>query len=223
MVLVVVPGDGERLIYVWPPRGGAHLELTTERVVAGLEGASWLHVSGIALRGEPAGSALLAGMETARSEGIPVSLDTNLRLENWGWEAGFRNTIERAMSLADVVFGNLVEEIVPLAAINDPGEALRALARPDRLVVGRLGAEGAIAHDGFQEVRMAGYQIEVVDTVGAGDAFDAGFIASRLSGSELEESLAFANAVAALGISQPGARTTPTAPEVLAFLAVQRT
>ena len=216
MVLVVVPADGDRLIYVWPPRGGAHLELTTDSVVAGLEGASWFHVSGIALRGEPAGTALLTAMEAACAAGIPVSLDTNLRLENWGWETGFRDTIDRAVDLADVVFGNLIEEIVPLAAGREPGEALRSLSRSDRLVVGRVGAGGAVAHDGNHE-------IDVVDTVGAGDAFDAGFIAARLEGAGLEESLAFANAVAALGISQRGARATPNAVAVAAFMADQRT
>jgi aminoimidazole riboside kinase len=223
MVLVVVPADGERLIYVWPPRGGAHLELTVDGVMEGLDGADWFHVSGIALRGEPAATALLTAMEAARAARIPVSLDTNLRLENWGWETGFRDTIDRAVDLADVVFGNLIEEIVPLASEHEPGEALRVLSRPDRLVIGRVGAGGAVAHDGNREVSVGGYEIDVVDTVGAGDAFDAGFIAARLESAGLSESLAYANAVAALGINRPGARSTPNAAEVTAFMVNQRT
>lgn len=218
MVLVVVPPDGERLIYVWPPRGGAHLELGAGEAVEGVQGASWLHVSGIALRGEPAAGSVLEAMDEARSGGAIVSLDLNLRLENWGWESGFRETITEAVERSDVVLGGAVDEFCPLVGVDDPLRAVARLAAADRLVVGRLGAEGAVAHDGARLYRAGGFEVEVVDTVGAGDAFDAGFIAARLREEPIEKALRYANGVAALTIGRPGARSTPSHEEVTAFV-----
>jgi len=218
MVLVVVPLGGERLIYVWPPRGGAHLELGVDDAVAGVENVSWLHVSGIALRGEPAAGSILTAMDTARSGGATVSLDVNLRLENWGWESGFRATIDQAMQRSDVVFGGAVDELCPLSDIGDPVEAVTGLATASRLVVGRLGAGGAIAHDSDRLFQAAGHEVEVVDTVGAGDAFDAGFIASRMRGESIDMALSYANGTAALTIGRSGARSTPSHEEVVSFI-----
>jgi len=218
MVLVVVPPGGERIIYVWPPRGGAHLEIGAEEAFAGVQGASWLHVSGIALRGEPASASILAAMDEARSGGATVSLDLNLRLENWGWESNFRETITDAVGRSDLVLGGAVEELCPLAGVGDPVFAVAELAIGDRMVVGRLGADGALAHDGDRSYRSEGFEVEVVDTVGAGDAFDAGFIAARLREEPIEKALRYANAVAAVTIGRSGARSTPTHEEVVALL-----
>ena len=97
MVIAIIQPDGERLIYVWPPTGGAHGALSAEAAVAAVEGATWLHVSGICLRVSPAADGLLAAMERARAAGVPVSFDLNLRLENWGWDDGFRGTVMAAV------------------------------------------------------------------------------------------------------------------------------
>lgn len=218
MVLVVVPADGERLIYVWPPRGGAHLELIVDAAATGLLDASWVHVSGIALRGEPAAASILEAMEGARSAGVPVSLDVNLRLENWGWEEGFRDTITAAIERSDIVLGGAVDEICPLVGSDDPPSAVAELAAGGRTVVGRLGAGGAIAHDGDRSYAAGGFDVEVVDTVGAGDAFDAGFIAARLRREPLDRALRYANGVAALTIGRQGARSTPGHDDVMRFV-----
>ncbi len=218
MVLVVVPPGGERLIYVWPPRGGAHLELGVDDAVAGVEDASWLHVSGIALRGEPAAGSILAAMDAARSSGAVVSLDVNLRLENWGWESDFRTTIDQAVGRSDVVFGGAADELCPLSDVGDPVQAVTGLATANRLVVGRLGAGGAVAHDGDRLYRAEGHEVEAVDTVGAGDAFDAGFIASRMRGESIDTALRYANATAGITIGRSGARSTPSHAEVVAFI-----
>ena len=218
MVIVVLPPGGERLIYVWPPRGGAHSMLDVQLATSAVEHADWVHVSGICLRVTPARDALLAAMEHARDLGIPVSLDLNLRLENWGWEAGFREVALDAVERSDIVLGSALDEITALGDDADPITAARALSVGDRVVVARLGADGAMAIDGHQVIRAPGLDVEVVDTVGAGDAFNAGFIAARLKGSELGESLRWGNAVAASTITEHGARSGPTRAELKALL-----
>ena len=210
MVIAVIRPDGERLIYVWPPTGGAHRAVSAEAAVAAVEGATWLHVSGICLRVSPAAEALLAAMEGAQAAGVPVSFDLNLRLENWGWDDGFREVVESAASLSDVVLGAAVDEIVPLVGIEDPVRAATTLAGDRRLVIARLGADGAVACSAAGAEAVDGFEVEVVDTAGAGDAFNAGFIAACLANADVVEAVGWGNAVAALSVSQPGARGAVT-------------
>ena len=217
-VVAVVQPDGDRLIYVWPPSGGAHGALQPSDAVDAVLGSTWLHVSGICLRLQPARDAVLAAMQRARADGIPVSFDLNLRLENWGWEAGFREVVAAAVEHADVVLGAASDEIGPLAGIDDPIEAARALAGADRLVIARLGAAGAVACSANEVVTVPGFEVAVVDTVGAGDAFDAGFIAARLRGEDVAGAVRWGNAVAGLTVSRPGARSSPARSEVEALL-----
>ena len=219
MVIVVVPPDGERLIYVWPPTGGAHGELRAETAERSVRDAEWLHVSGLCLRASPARDSVLGAMERARQLGVPVSFDLNLRLENWGWDDGFRRAVDDGIERSDVVLGAAVDEIIPLAGVADPVEAATALAGDDRLVIARLGSDGAVACFRDQTIRQPGFPVDVVDTVGAGDAFNAGFIAARHHhGADVSRALRWGNAVAALAIRRAGARSTPTLSEVEALL-----
>jgi fructokinase/2-dehydro-3-deoxygluconokinase len=157
-------------------------------------------------------------MQRARADGIPVSFDLNLRLENWGWEAGFREVAGTAVEHADVVLGAASDEIGPLAGIDDPVEAAKALAGDARLVIARLGAAGAVACSASDVTAASGIEVAVADTVGAGDAFNAGFIAARVRGDDVAEALRWGNAVAGLTVSRTGARSTPTRREVQAVL-----
>lgn len=217
-VIAVVQPDGERLIYVWPPSGGAHSALEPSHVVGAVSGSTWLHVSGICLRVEPARDAVLAAMERARADEIPVSFDVNLRLENWGWERGFREVVGAAVERADVVLGAASDEIGALAGIDDAAEAAAALAGDDRLVIARLGAAGAVACTAHEIWTAPGLDVSVADTVGAGDAFNAGFIAARLGGTNVDDALRWGNAVAGLTVSRTGARSTPGRREVEVLL-----
>jgi sugar/nucleoside kinase (ribokinase family) len=217
-VITVKQPDGERLIYVWPPSGGAHAVLEVDATTAAVSDVEWLHVSGICLRVRPAREALLAAMAQARADGVTVSFDLNLRLENWGWDDGFRDVVMAAVERSDVVLGAAGDEIGALAGSEDPIAAATALAGTKRTVVARLGAAGAIACCEGSVVAETGFEVAVVDTVGAGDAFNAGFIASRLRAGTMAEALRWGNAVAAISIGQPGARLTPSCAEVEVWL-----
>jgi aminoimidazole riboside kinase len=217
-VIAVVQPDGDRLIYVWPPRGGAHAALESRSALAAIGGASWLHVSGICLRVAPARYALLRAMEQARADGIAVSFDLNLRLENWGWDSGFADAVEAAIDHSDVVFGAASDEIGALTDLADPAVAAASLVGGRRVVVARLGADGAVACSPAGAVAVPGFAMPVVDTVGAGDAFNAGFIAARLRDLDLRDAVRWGNAVAGLTIAGIGARSTPALPDVEALL-----
>jgi sulfofructose kinase len=88
-----------------------------------------------------------------------------------------------------------------------------------RLVASTIGKDGVLAYFNGEYIHSPGFEIECVDTTGAGDAFHGGFIFGLLNKKSVEETFRFANAVAALKCRAVGARTAlPTRSEVEEFL-----
>ena len=210
MVMAMVEPDGERLIVVWPPKGGAHIHLTPEAInPAWLASATWLHTSGMCLRDSPVRETILYGMKQARKAGLTVSLDLNMRLELWGLDDETRAVFEQAIALSDVVFGNATEEIMPISRADSVEAAAQLLCDGQRIVVARQGGQGAIVATPQGTFHAPAFPAQVVDTLGAGDAFDGGFITARLAKMSIEEAARWGNAAAALKIGQSGARSSP--------------
>jgi sulfofructose kinase len=106
------------------------------------------------------------------------------------------------------------------------GGALEAIGREfaARLVCVTLGSEGSLAWCNGREIRTPGFPVDCVDSTGAGDAFRGGFAAAclRMPEADLEDVLAFANAVAALNCRALGARgSMPTVDEVEQLLSTR--
>ncbi len=148
----------------------------------------------------------------AKAAGIPTVVDVER----------VRPGVGDLLQRIDVI---IAAEQFPTALTGRPtGEALAAIAREfgAAVVVATLGPEGSLAWCGGREVRTEAYQVPVVDTTGAGDAFRGGFISGWLAHedrADLEEILAYANAVAALQCRGLGARQRiPYADEVTALL-----
>ena len=96
-----------------------------------------------------------------------------------------------------------------------------AYAVDGRTVIVRDGARGSIGltQDGLTE--SPAFRVNVEDTIGAGDVYNAGFIAARLAGASLAESLREGNAVSAYKVARRGARSSPDAAQLHEFLAGQ--
>jgi ribokinase len=149
----------------------------------------------------PATAAALA--EAAREAGVRVSFDPGRRLGD--------REFDRTLELADVVFVNDREAEALLADRADP-------VAGERVVVVKHGAGGAEVRTPGGDYRHPGFDVEPVDTTGAGDAFAAGYVATRLDGGGHERALEFANACGALAAREEGARSTPTREAVERFL-----
>jgi fructokinase/2-dehydro-3-deoxygluconokinase len=210
MVMALIEPDGERTVVVWPPEGGAHTQLQADAIDPGLiASATWLHTTGMCLRAAPARDAVLYAMELAREAGLRVSLDLNLRRECWGLKDATQRTFERAIELADVVFGNAEEEIMPIAGIDSAEAAAQQLSGGKRTVIARQGDRGALAVAQDKILHVPAFPTKVVDTLGAGDAFNGGFIAACIAKVDVGEATRWGNAVAALKIGQAGAQSLP--------------
>jgi 2-dehydro-3-deoxygluconokinase len=170
-----------------------------------IAGARYLHLTGITpALSETARAAVFAAAELARSRGVRVSFDPNLRLRLWTRDQA-RETMRALLPLCDLVLPGL-DEAELLVGESDPdraADAIRALG-PSMVVV-KLGPEGALAVAPEGRVRAPGIRLErIVDPVGAGDGFAAGFMAGQLRGLDLLESLKIANTVGAFATTVVG-------------------
>jgi 2-dehydro-3-deoxygluconokinase len=167
--------------------------------------ARFLHLTGIT----PALSAscretVFAAAEIARVAGVTVVLDPNYRSKLWP-PAEARSVMRDLAGRCDVLLPGL-DEAELMTGESDPEAAARALAKlgPASVVV-KLGAGGALALTGEEVVRVPGLPLErVVDPVGAGDAFAAGWLAGLLRGFDTDAALRLANRCGALAMLSPG-------------------
>ncbi|PSP84755.1 carbohydrate kinase [Halobacteriales archaeon QS_1_68_17] len=176
-----------------------------------LDAVDWVYVGGVMLAQEPARGATLDLAERARERGCTVAFDPNARPELWT-PGEFETLVGRALELADVVKATPAD--LRAAGIDADGPAALAeavAATGPHTTLLTLGDEGAYARStdaapwGSGEASHPGYAVDPVDTTGAGDAFTAGAIAALSDGEPLDEVLAFANAVAAVTTTAPGA------------------
>ncbi len=100
-----------------------------------------------------------------------------------------------------------------------PGQAARQLAGRTGVAAIKLGARGALAATGTELVRASAIPVQVADTVGAGDSFDAGFIYGFLQGWPLARVLRLATVCGALSTRDPGGVSAqPTFVEAARYL-----
>jgi sugar/nucleoside kinase (ribokinase family) len=103
----------------------------------------------------------------------------------------------------DVLFPN-AQEARALSGEDDVEAAARRLAAEGPCVVVKLGLDGVLAAQDGEVIRAAAPRVEPVDATGAGDSFDAGFIAARLGGEGVAEALALGCACGALSTRAAG-------------------
>ena len=148
----------------------------------------------------------------AHSLGLTTSLDPNYDpTEKW---IGF----DELLSVTNVFLPNEKEATSLSGESNVDLVANRLGSRVEVLAI-KLGGEGAFGVRDAIRVRVASIPVKVVDTIGAGDAFDAGFLYGYLNNWDLKKSLQLATVCGALSTRASGGITAqPTLDEALAFL-----
>lgn len=196
-------------------RGSAGSRLEPADVPTGwIEDADVLHVTGITpLLSGTARATVLSAVERARTAGVPVSFDVNYRSALADPEVAgpiLREIAERST----LVFGG-VEELDLLA----PDAAEHLLAHGVDHVVVKRGPDGAAVFSGAGVIKAPGFVIDPLDTVGAGDAFVAGYLSAYLEGLDTADTLVRANACGAMACLVPGDwEAAPTRRDLERFL-----
>lgn len=199
-------------------RGSAGSHLAPHDIPAqAVADAGIVHLTGITLAlSNSAAATVRYGIELAQAAGVPVSFDVNYRGKLWAPREA-RKALLRVIAQIAVLFAG-VEEAQLLAGsdVADAVELAKRLADlgPAEVVV-KQGRDGCTAFvDGELHTRDA-LPVPVVDPVGAGDAFVAGYLAERLAGATVERRLELAVATGAYAVSVPGdCELAPTRREV---------
>ncbi|HZC72680.1 MAG TPA: sugar kinase [Jatrophihabitans sp.] len=187
--------------------GSAGGAIAAEDVLPHLRsGLRLLHVTGVtAALGPQAVDAVNAAVKHARALGAQVSLDINYRSQLWPADRA-REVLRPLAAQVDLLFAS--DDELRLVA-PDPGADTAASARQlldsgVTTVVLKRGADGALAHTAAGELRVAARAVPVVDVVGAGDAFAAGYLSGHLDGRNVAGCLDRASVVAAFAVAQRG-------------------
>jgi sugar/nucleoside kinase (ribokinase family) len=162
-----------------------------------LTSARHFHMSSLFLQREllPHVPELFRRMKLA---GLTTSLDTNDDPED-RWDGG----LEKILPYVDILMPNQ-REAMKMSRTDDLETALSRLAQKVATVVVKMGANGAAAIRKGQRFSAAAVPVAVVDSVGAGDSFDAGFLHQFLRGANLAECLAYGNLCGAFSTTDYG-------------------
>jgi sugar/nucleoside kinase (ribokinase family) len=206
---VILNQDEDRAILTYP---GLIANLQTSDIADSLLCKSrHLHVASYFLQTKLQPD-LPALFRRARSLGLTTSLDTNYDpSEKW-------LGIDELLSLTNVFLPNAAEA-KSLTGADNVEEAANMLGQKVEAAAIKLGAQGALGASPSQRVRVASIPVKVVDTVGAGDTFDAGFVYGFLQGWTLGKSLRLGTVCGALSTQKAGGTAAqPTLTEALEFV-----
>jgi sugar/nucleoside kinase (ribokinase family) len=192
---VLLTHGGPRHILTYP---GCMSEMSLAHLdIDYLKSARHFHLSSYFLH-----RALLPEMASLFKElkqaGLTISLDTNDDpADQWG------DGIAGVLPYVDVLMPN-EREACKLAGTEDFKKAVESLLKDIPLLVVKRGANGATAFTTEEEVSVKAIPVEVVDPVGAGDSFNAGFLHKWTQSKPLVECLAYGNLAAACSTTKPG-------------------
>jgi 5-dehydro-2-deoxygluconokinase len=211
------PDDFPLYFYRYPK--APDLEIHPEELdLDAVRSARIFWVTGTGLSQEPSRAATLAALEAREKSGITI-LDLDYRPMFWSSREEARRWVQEALPHVTVAVGNQ-DECDTAVGVREPRAAADALhERGVELAVVKQGPKGVLAHDRTTSVEVPPVPVEVVNGLGAGDAFGGALCHGLLAGWDLERVMRFCNAAGAIVASRLAcADDMPTEAEVDALL-----
>jgi fructokinase len=231
IAFVATRSDGKKDICFYR-NPGADAEFSVDQLSDdAFEGLKLFHCGSVSLSLEPCRSTQFEALKRARAAGALISFDPNWRPSLWEDFDLAHDLIWQTIPLADIV--KVADEEWKFVTGTDDfadGSA-KIRAQGPKLVVITRGGEGAYFNFEGGEGWLPGFQVDAIDTLGAGDAFVAGLLTQilelslpvALEQSKMMEILRFANGCGAIATLTAGAIPgLPTRSEVETFLAGQK-
>jgi 2-dehydro-3-deoxygluconokinase len=190
---------------IYDRAGSAAATLTTDDLDWDYIGrAEWLHLTGITpALGEICRESVVQIAVRARERGCRISFDINYRSLLWPPDKA-RGTLEEILPHANLLIATEADAGMLLGQVLERDALLAGVYQrymPDVAVI-TCGADGSVAYDGERVYRSRGYEVHVVNRLGAGDAFDAGLLFGYLT-SGLQAGLDYGSTMAALKMTIP--------------------
>lgn len=206
-----VDDTGERSFTYWRENSAARAFFECPGAAAALHragSADVLYLSAITLSlfGPADRARIVALAETVRVNGGDVVFDTNYRPRAWRSPADARSAIEPVARCATILLPTFDDDHALYGDRDADACATRWLTTGVREVVVKLGPDGClVAQNRSRDRVVPPRRIDPVDTTGAGDAFNAGYLAARVRGKDALESAETGNALAGVVVQHPGA------------------
>ena len=221
-LLTIIPPD--RFPLTFYRDNCADLGLTLDHVRnAPLADSKVVFLSGTGLSEEPSRTATLFAAESARALGVTVVVDIDYRAGLWPSPHVFGVNARTLLAKADLAIGT-EEEVIAATGVPEAMTAAHTLLESGLpALILKRGAEGAVVcRRGGAPVAVPPFAVEVLNVLGAGDAFASGFLYGHVNGWTLEEAARFGNATGAIVVTRHGcANFMPTLSEVHDFFNAQ--
>jgi fructokinase len=204
IAFIAYSADGSRE-FVFHLRQSAAAAFSAEQLSADyFADVSWLHVSGSTLFLSNSSRDVCArALSLTKAAGGKLSLDPNLRPELLPVDQA-REVLDPYLEAADLLLPT-AEEARLLTGINDDEGAAGALMKEhNRIVILKRGREGASVFTQDGRFDIPGFSVSEIDPTGAGDCFNAGFIAGLEAGWPVAKAGSYAAAAGALAVTQQG-------------------
>lgn len=177
-----------------------------------IEDASHLHMTGLNLE------ALEKASEIAKNSHLTVSFDPGRKKSELGYKK-----LMPILKNVDMLFINRKEARALAASgpgeqIHDVIEKLRNKIGKDKTYLIKGGKQDVLAFSSTERVAVSPFKVKVVDTVGAGDAFNAAYITAFFEGKDLKEAVIYGVGCSAIKCTREGAQSSPTRIELEKFL-----
>ncbi len=201
----------------------ADIHLTLDDVAAApLDDTHLVFVSGTGYSRQPSAAATQAAVERAQAAGAAVMLDLDYRPTLWDDPRAFGPTLRRQVAVADLVVGT--EEEIMAAADEHEVEAATArllgLGRQLRALVVKRGQRGSTVFADGRRIDAPPFSVEVLNVLGAGDAYVSGFLYGYRHGWDWLKCARFGNATGAIVVTRHAcANSMPYEAEALTFVA----
>ncbi len=234
VLLGIEPPDRFPLVYYRD--NAADSQITIDHVeAAGIKNFKLLEISGTALNIEPSRSAVFYAVEQAAENGVQVLLDIDFRADQWKDIRSFGLMVRAILPKVDIALGT--EEEILAATLQDASQvsiAHQQISAPEikgnlddaikkilatgvKVLIVKKGSKGATIYTKNTEPKdVPGFPVQILNVLGAGDAFASGFIFGHLQGWDLYKSCRMGNASGAWVVQKPGcANDMPTYAEAM--------
>jgi len=187
--------DGEREFFYWrkeaPARELFDDAARTARLIEQLSVVDCVYLSGITLAiiGEAGREALFSALAGLREKGVKIAFDSNFRPRLWSDKKQAQEAMLRVLRVTDIALLTLDDELLLWGDESIDGCIARYQGLPlEELVLKRGASDTVIIQQGVQTSVPVPPVSNIVDTTGAGDTFNAGYLAGRLAGLSAVES-----------------------------------